>query len=255
MERLQHIKVVLAVATPIVLLTLVPGVNAGSRAGLNREAVSALNHLYSLSHVARRMGEAAKAVLVFPNIDWAKSNNGAQHIYGALLANGRANAYYKLVGSYTVPSGVRKFGYALFFMSEDDLAEFRNSAGREIATRVQATQPPEQQQSAPDSVKPDAGEPVDTGSSAASTVWHSSPIVHRPAMNDQQQAAPRPDDLMLAPAYGGFAPGPEMSVPRAPSTATQRKGVYAFAFGDVGLIPGLSLSGAKVVPMKTTENQ
>ena len=254
MERLRHIKVVLAVATPIVLLTLVPDVNAGSRAGLNREAVSALNHLYSLSHAARRMGAAAKAVLVFPTIDRAKSNNGAQHIYGALLANGRANAYYKLVGSYTVPSGVRKFGYALFFMSDDDLAEFRNSAGREIATRVQANQPP-QRQSALDSVKPDASGPVDTGSSAGSTAWHSSPIVHRPAMNDQQQAAPRPADLMLAPAYGGFAPGPDMSVPRAPSTATQGKGVYAFAFGDVGLIPGLSLSGANIVPMKTTENQ
>jgi hypothetical protein len=257
-ETLMSIR--LAVVSLSVLFTSVPGVCAASEAKINRETRAALGQLYSLSPAARQLGALAKAVLVFPSIARTNPNTGAQHVYGTLLANGQAIGYYKLVGSYSVPAGVQKFGYGLFFMSDGALAQMRNSGGREIRTGpggvvAEENQKTTQQSAASTTVNTNADESIGTRSSTAGTASHSSQITHRPAMNDQQEAAPRPNDLMLGPTYGGFAPAPNMSLPRGPTTTTPRKGVYVFAFTDTGLITGLTLAGTKIVAMKTTESQ
>lgn len=134
MQRLHHIKVVGIVASLSVLFASFSALTTESEADLNRDASEALKRLYSLSPAARRAGESAKAVLVFPNIVTTSSSTAAQHIYGTLLVNAWVIGYYKVVGSYSVPKGVQKFGYALFFMSDEDLVQLRNSAGREIRT-------------------------------------------------------------------------------------------------------------------------
>src|SRR5580765_6470034 len=43
-------------------------------------------------------------------------------------------------------------------------------------------------------------------------VGHASPIEPRNALNDQQEAAPRPNDLTLDPKYRGFVPIPNTDV-------------------------------------------
>jgi len=82
--------------------------------------------------------------------------------------------------------------------------------------------------------------------SAAKVVAQASQITHRDAMNDQQEAAPRPNGLTLDPTYRGFTPIPNMGIARPLMTTTPRKGIYAFAFGDRGLIGGLRLQRTKI---------
>ena len=71
-------------------------------------------------------------------------------------------------------------------------------------------------------------------------------------MNDQQEAAPLANDLMLGPAYGSFGSAPDTAV-LGPQTRTPSKGVYAFAFTQTGLIPEVTLAGAKIIPIQTRE--
>src|SRR5204863_3711763 len=77
-------------------------------------------------------------------------------------------------------------------------------------------------------------------------VAQASQITHRDAMNDQQEAAPRPNGLTLDPTYRGFTPIPNMGIARPLMTTTPRKGIYAFAFGDRGLIGGLRFQRKKI---------
>ncbi len=53
---------------------------------------------------------------------------------------------------------------------------------------------------------------VTLGPSTVTVEGHSSEVAARPAMNDQQEAAPRPNDLTLDPAYRGFIPVPNTPV-------------------------------------------
>jgi len=127
MGRLQQIRIVSVAVSLGAFCSSVSELCAVDRAEMRREARAALNHLYLISPAARHLGKSAKAVLVFPSIVKAGSI-GAQQGYGALFAHDRAIGYYKSVSaSYSVPKQVQKFGYALFFMSDDDLASLRNS--------------------------------------------------------------------------------------------------------------------------------
>jgi hypothetical protein len=44
-------------------------------------------------------------------------------------------------------------------------------------------------------------------------------------MNDQQEAAPRPNGLVLDPTYRGFIPIPSKEIARTLTTAGSRKGM------------------------------
>jgi lipid-binding SYLF domain-containing protein len=135
MGPLQHITLVTVVVSLSVVVASTSDVCAVSRAEMRRETRAALNRLYSISPAVRHPGKSARAVLVFPNIVTAGSNFGAQDSYGTLFSGGRAIGYYKSVASsYSVPKGVQKFGYALLFMSDVDLAQLRKSGGWKIGT-------------------------------------------------------------------------------------------------------------------------
>jgi lipid-binding SYLF domain-containing protein len=155
-------------------------VSAASAAEISREAKQALHQLYSTSPAARHLAGRAKGILVFPSIIKGGFMVGAQHGDGALFSHGRAVGYYKTVAaSYGLQAGIQKFGYALFFMTDRDLAYLHKSGGWEIGT-------------GPSVVIVDAG--------MAKTL----------------------------------------------TTTTLRKGVYAFAFGQRGLMAGLGLQGSKI---------
>jgi len=147
------------------------------------EAREALNELYSTTPAARNLAKSARAVLVFPKIVKAGFVVGAQRGDGTLLVHGKALGYYRThAASYGLQAGVQKFGYALFFMTDNDLDYLRRSGGWEIGTGPSVVI-------------------VDTG------------------------------------------------MARSMTTTTLRKGVYAFAFGQKGLMAGLGLQGTKITPI------
>ena len=97
-----------------------------------------MHNLYARSPAARHAGEHARAVLVFPEILKAGFIVGAQQGDGTLFSHGRPIGYYKTVAaSYGLQAGAQKFGYALFFMTDNDLAYLRKSGGWEIGTRAE----------------------------------------------------------------------------------------------------------------------
>ena len=158
----------------------VSSVRADSAAEIRRDSRAALDQLYASSPAARKLRDSATAVLVFPRILKAGFLVGGQHGDGALFSGGKVRGYYKSVAaSYGLQAGVQKFGYALFFMTQNDLDYLRKSDGWEIGT---------------------------------------GPSV---VIVDQGMA-------------------------RSFTTTTLKKGVYAFAFGQKGLMAGLGLQGTKI---------
>jgi lipid-binding SYLF domain-containing protein len=249
-ERLGHIKLASVVVSLSVLFTSFPKLCAASRADVRREARAALNHLYSISPAARPLGKSAKALLVFPSIVKA-GPIGAQQGYGALFVHDRAIGYYKLItASCSVPKRVQKFGFVLFFMSDDDFASLRNSGIWEIGKDPgvvlgQETQK-QTQRTICTSANASANQVITMAPSAAEIVAHASQITHRETMNDQQEPAPRPNGLTLDSTYRGFIPISNTGFTKTLTATMQRDGVYAFAFCRKGLIDGLRLQGTKI---------
>ena len=183
MKHSKKIKIGSVVFVLGVLLSSIPSLYAASRAEMRGEAREALNELYSTTPAARHLAESARAVLVFPKIVKAGFVVGAQRGDGTLLARGKALGYYRThAASYGLQAGVQKFGYALFFMTDNDLDYLRRSGGWELGTGPSVVI-------------------VDTG------------------------------------------------MARTMTTTTLRKGVYAFAFGQKGLMAGLGLQGTKITPI------
>ena len=96
-------------------VTFLPG-NCQARASvLEQNAKAALHVLYASNPKAAAIGKEAKAVLVFPNVVKGGFLVAAHRGDGVLLVNGRAVAYYNVVGgSYGLQAGVQKSSYAMF---------------------------------------------------------------------------------------------------------------------------------------------
>ena len=117
----------------IVALANASGAAAASREQLDRDGIKGLQTLYATNSAARRLGQQAKAVLVFPSIVKAGFLFGGQIGEGVLLKGGKPVAYYNSVAaSYGLQAGVQVFGYALFFMNDGALAYLDSSAGFEL---------------------------------------------------------------------------------------------------------------------------
>ncbi len=105
----------------------------GQGAELQAEAQAALSDLYRITPSAKVLGEKAKAVLVFPSITKGGFVVGGQYGKGVLFKNGRASGYYSTTAaSWGLQAGIQKFGYALFFMEDADLAYINQSEGWEV---------------------------------------------------------------------------------------------------------------------------
>jgi hypothetical protein len=252
-KGLESIRFANLVVSLSVLITSTSGLYAANPAEIRRHAREALSQLYSISPAARHLGESARSVLVFPSIVNAGYNIGKQDACGALFAHGNVIGYYKSTAlSSSVPKGgVEKFGCALFFMSEDDLGYLRKSGGWEIeigpSIVVQENQKRKRQ--VPASANSGVNQIVTIAPPTGRIVGHASQVTWRPAMNDQQEAAPRPNNLTLDPTYRGFVPIPTTDTTRTVSTTRPHKGVYAFAFGQRGLIGGLPLQRRRITPI------
>ena len=132
MTRIRVVGSALLLAVGVALMHA-QGAAAASRKDLDRDGTRALQTLYAQNPAARRLGEKARAVLVFPNIVKAGFLFGGQIGEGVLLKGGKPAAYYNSVAvSYGLQAGVQFFGYALFFMNDQALAYLDRSDGWEV---------------------------------------------------------------------------------------------------------------------------
>ena len=97
---------------------------------LEQDARAALDALYSTSPGAKALGDKAMGILVFPSITKAGFIVGAQGGDGVLLEKGKTTGYYN-TGALSVGmlAGVQTYGYALFFITPEDLAYLKKSTG------------------------------------------------------------------------------------------------------------------------------
>lgn len=102
---------------------------------IDQSVTRALASLYGENDAARALGAKAKGILVFPEIRKGAFIVGAQYGYGALKKGNITAGYYRTgAASYGFQAGVKKFGYALFFMTDSALGYLDASAGWAIGT-------------------------------------------------------------------------------------------------------------------------
>ena len=122
-----------ALAAAGVALAAAPAQAASSAAQLSSRAKAALQQLTAKVPAAKALAKDAKAVLVFPNVTKAGLGIGGQYGEGALIQGGRAVAYYSTAGaSFGLQAGAQVFGYAMFFMNDDALAQLAKNDGFEV---------------------------------------------------------------------------------------------------------------------------
>jgi lipid-binding SYLF domain-containing protein len=172
---------------PAILLTVTSRSQAYSGEELRAKSERALHHLYETNSKARKIGEKALAVLIFPEVIKGGFMVAAQRGDGVLFKDGMVAGYYNTTSvGYGIQAGLQKYAYALFFTDEDSLKYLHKSGGFEVG-------------SAPSLVIVDEG--------VASSL----------------------------------------------STTTLQKGIYAFIFGQKGLMGGLGLQGTKISEFTPSE--
>lgn len=106
---------------------------AATAAELARDGNASLQKLYASVPAAKALGAKAQAVLVFPTVTKAGLGVGGQFGEGALLQKGKAVAYYNTAAaSVGLQAGAQQFGYAMFFMNADALAQLDKAGGFEV---------------------------------------------------------------------------------------------------------------------------
>jgi lipid-binding SYLF domain-containing protein len=101
---------------------------------ISRDSRAALSKLYASNPGARKLGQNAKAVLVFPSVTRGGLMVGGQTGTGAMIRDtGAISGYYQTTAaSYGFQAGIQNFGYALFFMNDDAFKNINRSGGWEI---------------------------------------------------------------------------------------------------------------------------
>lgn len=106
---------------------------ADSAAEIQRSARAALKRLYQSTPAAAALKARAAGVLVFPEILKGGFVVAAQYGNGVLFKGETVAGYYHSTSaSVGFQAGAQKFGYALFFMTDEDLAYLNTSGGWEI---------------------------------------------------------------------------------------------------------------------------
>lgn len=109
--------------------------SAPTASEIDGKVTAALNQLYSENEAARALSAKAKGILVFPDIRKGAFIVGAQYGYGALRRGSQTLGYYRTsAASYGFQGGVKKFAYAMFFMTDSAVAYLDNSGGWAIGT-------------------------------------------------------------------------------------------------------------------------
>jgi lipid-binding SYLF domain-containing protein len=123
----------LAAVAALALVGLRPAL--AQNEALQADAAAALKHLYATSPSAKALGESAVGVLVFPSVTRLGFIVGAQGGDGILYQKGKIAGYYN-TGAMSVglQAGIQSYGYALFFMRDEDLKYLKSTKGWSIGT-------------------------------------------------------------------------------------------------------------------------
>ena len=100
---------------------------------LDADAQAALKALYATSPSADALGKKALGVLVFPSVTRLGFIVGAQGGDGVLFQKGKIAGHYN-TGAMSVglQAGIQSYGYALFFMRDEDLKYLKGTKGWSI---------------------------------------------------------------------------------------------------------------------------
>ena len=110
-----------------------PSAMAANAAEISRDANAALQQLYASVPAAKALGAKANAILVFPKITKAGLGVGGQFGDGALFQQGKVVGFYNNSGaSIGLQAGAQQYGYALFFMNANALAQLDKADGFEV---------------------------------------------------------------------------------------------------------------------------
>jgi lipid-binding SYLF domain-containing protein len=106
---------------------------AASAGEIDQSVSAALEKLYAKYPTAKMLAQGAKGVLVFPSMVKGGFIVGGQYGEGALRKGSKTVAYYNsIAASYGLQAGLQKYGYALFFMTDDSLGYLDKSDGWEV---------------------------------------------------------------------------------------------------------------------------
>ncbi|MBT2132796.1 lipid-binding SYLF domain-containing protein [Croceibacterium sp. LX-88] len=127
------------VALGLVLATTLIGPShsaiAASASELSTDGKAALERLYAQSEKARKLGQEARAILVFPKIVKAGFVVGGQSGEGVLFIDGKPAGYYRIsAASIGLQAGGQTFGYALFLMNDSAIGYLKENNGWAIGT-------------------------------------------------------------------------------------------------------------------------
>jgi len=132
-KQIRNISALFIVLVAIVILTVPHQSMAADAAAIESDSKAALAKLYETTPAAKKLGDKAKAVLVFPSILKAGLIIGGQGGNGALFADGKTVAYYNIsAASYGLQAGVQEFGYAMFLMTDAARTYMDKSEGWEV---------------------------------------------------------------------------------------------------------------------------
>ena len=102
---------------------------------LDKESRAALQSLYAKNPGAKALGAKAKGILVFPKVTKVGLIVGGQGGDGVLFEKGKRAGYYSTgAASVGLQAGAQTYGYALFFMTDEDLTYLKTSSGWSIGT-------------------------------------------------------------------------------------------------------------------------
>lgn len=129
----QYARILLVSLTVSAALLCTAIVKAEKAAELDKKVSEAQAQLFSKSQAAKSLSKTAKGILIFPSVKKAGFVVGGQYGEGALRVAGKTAGYYKTTAaSFGLQAGGQKFGYAMFFMTDDALNYLKSSKGWEV---------------------------------------------------------------------------------------------------------------------------
>jgi lipid-binding SYLF domain-containing protein len=97
---------------------------------LDSDCRTALATLYASTPNAQVLGQKAKGILIFPQVIRAGLIGGVVHGSGILYENGKATGSYETSsGTFGLQAGVQTYGYAMFFMTDEQLNTLKTGSG------------------------------------------------------------------------------------------------------------------------------
>jgi lipid-binding SYLF domain-containing protein len=134
MKRIREgVRVKTLLVMVLFLLSNIPSSFAASAYDINNDVKAAYENLIASTPAAQALAEKAEGILIFPSIVKGGFIFGGQYGNGGLIQKGKITSYYNSTAvSYGLQAGVQQFGYALFFMSKEDMEYLDSSAGWEV---------------------------------------------------------------------------------------------------------------------------